>query len=57
VYTAGFDLGTLLSGFTLGYIANAAGYEAVYAFGAGFALVGLALMWSMRPRPGTTAAA
>ena len=43
--------------FTLGYIANAAGYEAVYAFGAGFALVGLALMWSMRPRPGTTAAA
>ena len=35
----------------------AAGYEAVYAFGAGFALVGLALMWSMRPRPGTTAAA
>ena len=48
VYTAGFDLGTLLSGFTLGYIANAAGYEAVYAFGAGFAIVGLGLVWSMR---------
>ncbi len=48
VYTAGFDLGTLLSGFTLGYIANAAGYEAVYAFGAGFAVVGLGLVWSMR---------
>jgi MFS family permease len=48
VYTAGFDLGTLLAGFTLGYIADAAGYEAVYAFGAGFAIVGLGLVWSMR---------
>lgn len=49
IYTAGFDLGTLLSGFALGYIANAAGYTAVYAFGAGFAIVGLLLVRTMRP--------
>ena len=49
IYTAGFDLGTLVAGFTLGYIANAAGYEAVYAFGAAFAIVGLMLVYTMRP--------
>jgi MFS family permease len=49
IYTAGFDLGTLVAGFTLGYIASAAGYEAVYVFGAAFAIVGLLLVFSMRP--------
>ena len=49
IYTAGFDLGTLVAGFTLGYIASAAGYETVYAFGAAFAIVGLILVYTMRP--------
>jgi MFS family permease len=49
IYTAGFDLGTLVAGFTLGYIASAAGYETVYAFGAAFAIVGLMLVYTMRP--------
>ena len=48
IYTAGFDAGTLVAGFTLGYIANAAGYGAVYAFGAVFAVVGAGIVLSMR---------
>lgn len=48
IYTAGFDAGTLVAGFTLGYVATAAGYGAVYAFGAVFAALGLAIVLSMR---------
>jgi MFS family permease len=48
IYTAGFDAGTLVAGFTLGYVAHAAGYGAVYAFGAAFAVLGLGIVLSMR---------
>lgn len=48
IYTAGFDAGTLVAGFTLGYVAEAAGYGAVYAFGAVFAVVGGGIVLSMR---------
>ena len=48
IYTAGFDAGTLVAGFTLGYVAQAAGYGAVYAFGAVFAVFGFGIVLSMR---------
>lgn len=55
IYTAGFDLGTLLAGFSLGYVASAAGYGSVYALGAAFAVVGLAIVLSMRSSTGAHA--
>ena len=55
IYTAGFDLGTLLAGFTLGYVANASGYGSVYALGAAFAVVGLGIVLSMRSSTGAHA--
>lgn len=55
VYTAGFDLGTLVAGATLGYIASGSGYGAVYLFGTAFAVGGLGLVLSMRSSAGTAA--
>lgn len=48
IYTSGFDAGTLVAGFTLGYVASAAGYGAVYAFGAVFAVLGIGIVLSLR---------
>ena len=56
VYTAGFDLGTLVGGVTLGYIAHGGGYSSVYLFGTLFAIGGLGLVLSMRGGAGTAAA-
>ncbi|MGI9188183.1 MAG: MFS transporter [Gaiellales bacterium] len=55
VYTAGFDLGTLVAGVSLGYIAHLSGYGAVYVFGTVFAIGGLGLVLSMRASTGPAA--
>ena len=55
VYTAGFDLGFAVAGPLLGNVANPAGYGAVYAVAALFALGGLVLI--LLSRSAATAAA
>ena len=55
VYTAGFDLGFAVAGPLMGNVANVAGYGAVYAVAALFALGGLVLI--LLSRSAATAAA
>jgi predicted MFS family arabinose efflux permease len=47
------DVALLAGAFVLGFAADAAGYDAVFAFGAVSALCGLVLLARMAPRPAT----